>query len=119
MDQSSVPFLSRTSDEESLDEKSSRSLVDAKRQRTRPIAIKVLCCVTIFLAIWGVYSLCLQIISFTLDSEYASAYDVYRPDNLPTGWNECDCGTTINEGLSKSCVYDALATAWLPPHCRD
>ncbi|OQE26035.1 hypothetical protein PENFLA_c007G08929 [Penicillium flavigenum] len=33
--------------------------------------------------------------------------------------NLCDCGRNVEEALSKHCVYDSLATAWLPPHCRD
>jgi hypothetical protein len=33
--------------------------------------------------------------------------------------NICDCGNSIPEALSLNCVYDSLAAAWLPPHCRD
>ncbi|TDZ68462.1 hypothetical protein CTRI78_v002110 [Colletotrichum trifolii] len=30
----------------------------------------------------------------------------------------CNCGETIDEARSNGCVYDSLAAAWLPPHCR-
>ncbi|EQB50357.1 hypothetical protein CGLO_10226 [Colletotrichum gloeosporioides Cg-14] len=30
----------------------------------------------------------------------------------------CNCGETIEEARANSCVYDSLAAAWLPPHCR-
>ncbi|KAJ5959014.1 uncharacterized protein N7479_006164 [Penicillium vulpinum] len=33
--------------------------------------------------------------------------------------NLCDCGHSIEEAISKRCIYDSLVTAWLPPHCRD
>ncbi|MCJ1353606.1 MAG: hypothetical protein MMC33_003593 [Icmadophila ericetorum] len=31
----------------------------------------------------------------------------------------CTCGESIEEALANNCAYDSLATAWLPPHCRD
>lgn len=45
--------------------------------------------------------------------------DVYRPWTLPKNLNQCDCGPDIKTALTRNCVYDSLATAWLPPHCRD
>ncbi|KAK2733562.1 hypothetical protein CKAH01_08357 [Colletotrichum kahawae] len=30
----------------------------------------------------------------------------------------CNCGDTIEEARANGCVYDSLAAAWLPPHCR-
>ncbi|KAF4837620.1 hypothetical protein CGCSCA4_v011774 [Colletotrichum siamense] len=30
----------------------------------------------------------------------------------------CNCGETIEEASSNGCVFDSLAAAWLPPHCR-
>lgn len=45
--------------------------------------------------------------------------DVYRPATLEPGFNICDCGNTIQEALDRDCVYDSMATAWLPPYCRD
>ena len=31
----------------------------------------------------------------------------------------CNCGSSISEAKSKDCKFDSLATAWLPPACRD
>ncbi|KAG4435257.1 hypothetical protein IFR05_009253 [Cadophora sp. M221] len=31
----------------------------------------------------------------------------------------CDCGKSTSEARALGCKYDSLATAWLPPHCRD
>lgn len=45
--------------------------------------------------------------------------DTYHPETLPEGLNICDCGSSIAEAKTKDCVYDSLATAWLPPFCRD
>ncbi|OAA33930.1 hypothetical protein NOR_08747 [Metarhizium rileyi] len=45
--------------------------------------------------------------------------DPYHPETLQPGKSICDCGKTIKEALERNCVYDALATAWLPPYCRD
>ncbi|KAK0616936.1 hypothetical protein B0T14DRAFT_568502 [Immersiella caudata] len=38
-------------------------------------------------------------------------------DSRPSG--DCDCGNSTSEALSRGCVFDALASAWLPPECRD
>ena len=31
----------------------------------------------------------------------------------------CNCGASIKQALELHCQYDTLASAWLPPHCRD
>ncbi|KAI4141042.1 MAG: hypothetical protein L6R39_005531 [Caloplaca ligustica] len=31
----------------------------------------------------------------------------------------CNCGASTTEALALSCAFDPLATAWLPPRCRD
>lgn len=31
----------------------------------------------------------------------------------------CNCGSSVAEAISIGCKYDALASAWLPAHCRD
>ncbi|KAJ5709548.1 hypothetical protein N7493_009839 [Penicillium malachiteum] len=31
----------------------------------------------------------------------------------------CDCGDSVAEALSNSCIYDELSAAWLPDRCRD
>ncbi|KAK0616153.1 hypothetical protein B0T14DRAFT_522637 [Immersiella caudata] len=68
--------------------------------------------ITFPLAIWGLIAIFLHLPS-------NASYDVYRPATLPLGFASCYCGTTEAEALSLNCAYDALATAWLPPHCRD
>ncbi|KAK8110391.1 uncharacterized protein PG998_006848 [Apiospora kogelbergensis] len=55
--------------------------------------------------------------SLLIDSQFQP--DPYHPETLESGLNLCDCGRSIAEAKTKDCVYDALATAWLPPHCRD
>lgn len=35
------------------------------------------------------------------------------------GEKSCRCGATIQEALDNGCIYDSLALAWLPSHCRD
>lgn len=43
----------------------------------------------------------------------------YYPHTLKPGRNWCDCGKSLKEARSRNCTFDTLATAWLPPHCRD
>jgi len=31
----------------------------------------------------------------------------------------CSCGYSVAEALSRDCKWDFLASAWLPPYCRD
>jgi hypothetical protein len=45
--------------------------------------------------------------------------DVYRASTLPENLNHCDCGPDLETAEARGCIYDSLATAWLPPHCRD
>ncbi|KAK9777260.1 hypothetical protein AB5N19_02294 [Seiridium cardinale] len=80
------------------------------------------------LAAWGFISLWLQIFLSVFPrsakNESTSTFptislDVYHPETLPDGMTLCDCGSDTQEALSRSCVYDTLATAWLPPYCRD
>ncbi|KAI5918038.1 hypothetical protein F4810DRAFT_609597 [Camillea tinctor] len=37
---------------------------------------------------------------------------------IPEQTRSCNCGETVEEALANGCVYDSLAAAWLPPHCR-
>ncbi|RAL14254.1 uncharacterized protein BO97DRAFT_340758, partial [Aspergillus homomorphus CBS 101889] len=73
--------------------------------------------ITIALAFWGLVSLGMQP-SHSLKPR-PPAPDVYRPETLEADLNLCDCGRSIDEAMRRKCVYDSLATAWLPPHCRD
>lgn len=46
--------------------------------------------------------------------------DVYRPSTYPdASYDLCSCGSSTHEAASFDCVYDTMAAAWLPPHCRD
>lgn len=36
-----------------------------------------------------------------------------------TSNSSCNCGASVAEAKSIGCKYDALASAWLPTHCRD
>ncbi|POR31341.1 Uncharacterized protein TPAR_08443 [Tolypocladium paradoxum] len=80
--------------------------------------------ITIFLlAAWGFVSLCLeatqQILTQPPLHAASNAPDPYHPETLEPGRNICDCGSTIAEALARNCSYDTMATAWLPPYCRD
>ena len=33
--------------------------------------------------------------------------------------SSCSCGSSLLEAMARSCRYDTIAAAWLPPHCRD
>jgi hypothetical protein len=33
--------------------------------------------------------------------------------------NHCDCGLDLGTAEAHGYIYDHLATAWLPAHCRD
>jgi hypothetical protein len=33
--------------------------------------------------------------------------------------SSCSCGSSLIEAMARSCRYDTMAAAWLPPHCRD
>ncbi|GKT84507.1 hypothetical protein Ct61P_02357 [Colletotrichum tofieldiae] len=41
-----------------------------------------------------------------------------RPSSAALHVLSCNCGETIQEARANGCVYDSLAAAWLPPHCR-
>lgn len=79
----------------------------------------------VILASWGFVSLCIQggrqfeSHSWPTCQTPTRVSDPYRPETLEPGRNTCDCGTTTQEALSRDCVYDSLAAAWLPPYCRD
>jgi hypothetical protein len=75
--------------------------------------------ITLILATWGTISLGIALVSVAEQDNHVQTPDVYRPWTLAKGSNNCDCGTNIDEAIAKDCTYDALAAAWLPPHCRD
>ncbi|KAL4939786.1 hypothetical protein BDV06DRAFT_213998 [Aspergillus oleicola] len=86
-----------------------------RRHGRRLIAARQI--VTFILALWGLGSLIFQLSH--LINPAALPLDVYHPETLPPSLNLCDCGNSIDEAIARQCVYDSLATAWLPPHCRD
>ncbi|KAL2881003.1 hypothetical protein SGCOL_003658 [Colletotrichum sp. CLE4] len=53
-----------------------------------------------------------------------AAYGLYSlltsnsPSTLRPQDRSCNFGETIAEARANGCVYDSLAAAWLPPHCR-
>ncbi|KAM3547961.1 hypothetical protein ARSEF4850_009698, partial [Beauveria asiatica] len=46
----------------------------------------------------------------------AAVTSAYTPAGALPG---CNCGASIKQALELDCKYDSLASAWLPPHCRD
>ncbi len=65
------------------------------------------------LAIWGYLNLCIQLGQYFGDSDRDT---LLTQDSTS---NECACGSSVSEAKSLGCVFDALASAWLPPECRD
>ncbi|KAK2010443.1 hypothetical protein LZ32DRAFT_660430 [Colletotrichum eremochloae] len=64
------------------------------------IAVRI---VVVLLAAYGLYTLSApRLIPFITNTRSMS----------------CNCGETIQEARANGCVYDSLAAAWLPPHCR-
>ncbi|KAK0714688.1 hypothetical protein B0H67DRAFT_578809 [Lasiosphaeris hirsuta] len=129
MDSSSTPFLTANN---SMDEPGDSRYEDAEPdpapKRGRPSSQRrhlstTFHAISYLLAIWGFAALLLQLTHHSLLASSLPltrpAPDVYRPSTLPAGLNICDCGSSIQEALSLGCVYDMLATAWLPLSCRD
>lgn len=74
----------------------------------------------LFFAIVGVLATLLTIVHAASPSwRPFRQSDVYRPETLKPGLNACLCGNTAEEALSLGCIYDSLATTWLPKECRD
>jgi len=59
--------------------------------------------VIILLTTWGVLSLSQKFLA-----------SVLPPKSI-----NCNCGSSIAEAIANGCKYDAMATSWLPPICRD
>jgi hypothetical protein len=116
-------YSSESGDEERQVENTVDSLTNHHLQNKRQFISTTTKVITIFLAIWGSVSLCLQLAQefqpVFLENSALQTPDVYRPDTLEPNVSLCDCGSSISEAFSRSCVYDTLATAWLPPYCRD
>ncbi|KAL4908814.1 hypothetical protein BDW74DRAFT_145369 [Aspergillus multicolor] len=121
-----IPFLAKDRpphseefirDEENVDAAPAPSSVFEHGRRQGRLLSAAARIMTIVLALWGLGSIPIQLSH--LIRPLPPSPDVYRPQTLPTDLNLCDCGSTIDEAMARKCVYDSLATAWLPPHCRD
>ncbi|QKX55363.1 uncharacterized protein TRUGW13939_02455 [Talaromyces rugulosus] len=114
MDLSTIPFLAKgqeSTDEEEMpyEETATQSPACFTKQRRKPCIYFTALMFIVVLVLFGVISIL---------RPNSAAPDVYRPETLGA-LNICDCGSAVHEALSRNCVYDTLATAWLPPHCRD
>ncbi|KAM4064469.1 hypothetical protein HRG_005162 [Hirsutella rhossiliensis] len=123
MASSSQPFLTPEdrieSNMDTPDDEPKTSRKHAKSRKTRRLYTTTQVTVY-FLAAWGFVSLCLEAAQRILtEPPLAAKPDPYHPETLALDLNICDCGTTIAEALSRDCIYDTMATAWLPPYCRD
>ncbi|KAK4204613.1 hypothetical protein QBC40DRAFT_331022 [Triangularia verruculosa] len=116
----------RSVDEEGNDDH--QSVSTREKSFCSPSAVRI---TILTFAIWGLVSLLSQVSQALRPipkpqgclQQHPSALeprpDVYHPETLRPGLNLCDCGSNIKEALSLGCVYDTLATAWMPPYCRD
>ena len=124
----STPFLSGSDRSESSIDLHDVEFTTKRWKRNRrawqPLWIVVRLVVAL-LACWGVLSLFIEIFQPDRSQPWLSFMpqprppNPYYPETLRPGLNTCDCGKTIKEALSRNCLYDSLAAAWLPPYCRD
>jgi hypothetical protein len=77
----------------------------------RRILTTLLNLTTYFLSLYAIFSLFYPILY------HPPTPDTYRPSTLPLNLSHCLCPPSLSASLN--CTYDPLATAWLPPHCRD
>ncbi|ETS82905.1 hypothetical protein PFICI_04781 [Pestalotiopsis fici W106-1] len=129
LESAQTPFLSNSerkenhSDHEQISTKGEEKCISRRWLEHQTIFHSIV----YILAIWGLVSLAWQAAgtisagsSFSRNSSNSQPeYDVYRPETLAPGLNECDCGPTTADALARDCKYDSLSTAWLPPYCRD
>ena len=47
------------------------------------------------------------------------ALSIYQHPHAADNQPSCFCGHNLTEARANGCVYDSVATAWLPPACRD
>ena len=61
----------------------------------------------------------LAVIGLALYGLYCLSHETFSRVKGIANPPSCNCGTSISEAKSKNCKFDSLATAWLPPACRD
>lgn len=61
----------------------------------------------------------LLIMGFAIYGCFALSNPIFPMAKTTTEAAICNCGTSVTEAKSKDCKFDSLATAWLPPACRD
>lgn len=61
----------------------------------------------------------LAVIGLALYGFYCLSHEIFNRVKGISNPAICNCGSSISEAKSKSCRFDSLATAWLPPACRD
>ncbi|GLB09939.1 hypothetical protein AtubIFM57258_005871 [Aspergillus tubingensis] len=123
MESPSTPFLTKEEEPKSPTEEGYSYQEHTLNSKPTPWHRQPICLTTFhvliyLLATWGFLSL-ISFIILPFPSLKTTIPDVYRPETLPPDLPICDCGSTIKEALHRNCTYDSLATAWLPPHCRD
>lgn len=124
----STPFLPESDRSDSIDLNDDVEFTTKRWNRNkrawRPLWIMIRV-IVVLLACWGILTLCLEIVqpgrtqSWLAFMPRVKSPNPYYPKTLQPGLNTCDCGKTTREALSRNCVYDSLAAAWLPPYCRD
>ncbi|KAJ3497294.1 hypothetical protein NLG97_g2018 [Lecanicillium saksenae] len=123
-----TPFLSESDRSESsmdLNDATFKNEQWTRKKGSRNLLRIIIHAVVMLLAFWGAFSMSISLlqphkIRQWLDFPSRSqSPNPYYPETLPQGLNICDCGKTTREALSRDCVYDSLAAAWLPPYCRD
>lgn len=116
LDHSSAPFLAKVEEGLNTHPHTESTLHPPLARKHVFSYINTIKIVIWFFATWGFASMCSRLFR---PFWHPSIRDVYRPETLPSELNLCDCGQTVMEAVSRDCTYDSLATAWLPPYCRD
>ncbi|KAG6119418.1 hypothetical protein E4U13_007690 [Claviceps humidiphila] len=109
-DPESIPLASRQNDEKKA----------LKRCKYRTLFLSIAAMLIILLALWGAADI---VRALWPSSPSASSSQRHR-QHQHQGHNQspllpCYCGSTLEEAQALHCEYVPMASAWLPPHCRD
>ncbi|KAG6121590.1 hypothetical protein E4U14_001675 [Claviceps sp. LM454 group G7] len=109
-DPESVPLASRQNDEKKA----------LKRCKYRTLFLGFAATLIFLLALWGAADI---VRALWPSSPSASSSQRHRQHQYQ-GHNQspllpCYCGSTLEEAQALHCEYVPMASAWLPPHCRD